>query len=48
VVDTGDREVVDIADRQAGHTVDAMADADVAADAAEDEDRLHRRHNTTI
>jgi hypothetical protein len=28
--------------------VDAMADADVAADAAEDEDRLHKRHNTTI
>jgi hypothetical protein len=47
VVDTGDKVGVDIADKQAGHTVDATADADVADDAVEDEDRLRRRHNTT-
>ena len=42
-----DKVEVDIADKQADHTTDVMADADVADDVVEDEVRLHKQHNTT-
>jgi hypothetical protein len=47
VEDTVDKEAVDIADKQAEHTVDANMDADVVEDVVEDVDRLRRRHKTT-
>jgi hypothetical protein len=46
VVDTVDIVGVDIADRWAGHTVDATADADVAEDEVEDVVRLRRLPKT--
>ena len=45
--DTVDKEAVDLADKQAEHTVDVNTDADVVEDVVEDVDRLRRRHNTT-